>query len=78
MRSQDVAIEREDLDFDRLKLRAERYETIASYVRHTIIIAIGHDLQKRFNAVPPYPCNNAKFSQVRTDYIDQRRSLAHE
>ena len=62
----------------RLQFRDEASERLASQCRHIRIIDILQQVDEIDDAVPPHRCNDAEFSKVAAQRIDQHSKLSHQ
>jgi hypothetical protein len=76
--SHDLAVEREDLDLQHLKLGAKGGNAPTRHIGQSLVIQISGNIEQLFNTMTPYRCNDPKFSEMAADRIDHRSLLANE
>ena len=71
-------VEPQNLFLDLAQLRRERRQTHTGYLRNSLVVWIGDDIEQLLDSVTPDRCNNAELCKVGSDRINHRGLLTNE
>src|SRR6202035_337709 len=74
----DQPVELQDLLLDPPQLSPECQQTRTSYLRNSLVVWIGYDIEQFLNTVTPDRCNDPELGKMGPDCIDHRGLLTDE
>src|SRR5271169_6395165 len=74
----DQPVELQDLLLDPAQLSPECRETRTSYLRNSLVVWIGYDIEQFLDTVTPDRCNDPELGKMGPDCIDHRGLLTDE
>ena len=74
----DHTVELQNLLLQPSQLSPECHETRTGYLRNSLVVWIGDDIEQLLDTVAPDRCNNPELGKMGADRIDHRSLLADE
>jgi hypothetical protein len=74
----DQPVELQDLLLDTPQFSPECRETRTGYLRNSLVVWIGHDIEQLLDTLAPDRCNDPELGKMRPDRIDHRGRLTDE